>query len=206
MRQVRVAVHASDQLSFSGLAAYLRPNPEFVVAPWCASDGAEVVLVVGDSPAEVAALMKVGAQRSPGVPVIVIAGVLSREVIAVAARIGVVRIMDRSVMTREELAGWIAAAAAGGKQDRVRFAETIPSHAGGLRHLTVAEQQQTRGFERREIEVLRLLADGLDTQEIADRLFYSERTVKTIISGISMRMNLRNRPHAVAYAVRVGAI
>jgi len=58
----------------------------------------------------------------------------------------------------------------------------------------------------REIEVLRLLADGYDTAEIAEKMCYSERSVKHIIQGVTQRLNLRNRPHAVAYALRAGMI
>lgn len=61
------------------------------------------------------------------------------------------------------------------------------------------------GLESREVEVLRLLSEGHDTGEIARRLNYSERTVKNIIHGILARFGLRNRVHAVAYAIRNGA-
>ena len=58
----------------------------------------------------------------------------------------------------------------------------------------------------REIDVLRLMADGLDTNEIAGELCYSERTVKNVIYGVTHRLKLRNRSHAVAYALRTGMI
>jgi DNA-binding CsgD family transcriptional regulator len=58
----------------------------------------------------------------------------------------------------------------------------------------------------REIEVLRLLADGMDTGEVSRQLFYSERTVKNIIHNVTSRLDLRNRTHAVAYAIRQGLI
>ncbi len=54
--------------------------------------------------------------------------------------------------------------------------------------------------------MLKLVADGLDTAEIADSLAYSERTIKNIIHDVTARLNLRNRSHAVAYAVRQGLI
>jgi len=54
--------------------------------------------------------------------------------------------------------------------------------------------------------VLRLMADGMDTGEIARNLSYSERTVKNIIYAITTRLSLRNRSHAVAYAMRAGVI
>jgi DNA-binding NarL/FixJ family response regulator len=62
------------------------------------------------------------------------------------------------------------------------------------------------GLERREVDVLRLLAEGLGTPEIATKLCYSERTVKNIIHGVLTRLQLRNRTQAVAYAVRTGAL
>jgi DNA-binding NarL/FixJ family response regulator len=54
--------------------------------------------------------------------------------------------------------------------------------------------------------VLRLVAEGHDTSEIADQLCYSERTVKNVLHDITTRLQLRNRTHAVAYAVREGLI
>ena len=41
------------------------------------------------------------------------------------------------------------------------------------------------GFEGREVEVLRLLAEGLDTTEIAVKLNYSERTIKNILFAVT---------------------
>jgi DNA-binding NarL/FixJ family response regulator len=56
------------------------------------------------------------------------------------------------------------------------------------------------------VEVLRLVADGLDTTEVAGRLCYSERTVKNVLHDVTTRLRLRNRTHAVAYALRHGLI
>ncbi|MBT0774258.1 hypothetical protein KIH74_35270 [Kineosporia sp. J2-2] len=56
----------------------------------------------------------------------------------------------------------------------------------------------------REIEVLRCIADGMDTAEIAERMRYSERTVKSILHSVTTRCGLGNRVQAVAYAIRAG--
>lgn len=85
--------------------------------------------------------------------------------------------------------GWLAA--------RLR---TIHRDVLEPRGLTVA------GLGTREVEVLRLLAEGLDTAAIAEAMNYSERTVKSIIHGVLTRWRLRNRAHAVAFAVRSGAL
>lgn len=61
-------------------------------------------------------------------------------------------------------------------------------------------------LDARQLTALRLLADGLDTREIARHLCYSERTVKSIIGTITDRLGVRNRTHAVAHALRHGLI
>jgi DNA-binding NarL/FixJ family response regulator len=58
----------------------------------------------------------------------------------------------------------------------------------------------------REIDVLRLLAEGRELTEIAQKLAYSERTVKNILYGVMKRFQLRNRTQAVSYAHRAGLI
>jgi DNA-binding CsgD family transcriptional regulator len=62
------------------------------------------------------------------------------------------------------------------------------------------------GLTPRETEVLRLVAEGHDTAEIAETMCYSERTVKNILHDLTTRLQLRNRSHAVAYAMREGLI
>ncbi len=64
----------------------------------------------------------------------------------------------------------------------------------------------TRRLTDRELSVLRLLAEGDDTGEIASQLAYSVRTVKNIVHDVLMKMNCRNRVHAVAQATRQGLI
>lgn len=59
-----------------------------------------------------------------------------------------------------------------------------------------------RRLSERELLVLRLLAEGFDTLQIAEELHYSERTIKSIVHQVVRRYGLRNRSHAVAFALR----
>jgi len=54
----------------------------------------------------------------------------------------------------------------------------------------------------REIEILRLAADGLTTRDIAARLFLSSSTVKSHLDNIYRKLDASDRAHAVAIALR----
>lgn len=75
-----------------------------------------------------------------------------------------------------------------------RLLQLIPAQPGGA------------GLSPRERDVLRLLAEGHDTREIATDLCYSERTVKNVVHDVLMKLNCRTRAHAVALATREGVI
>lgn len=59
-------------------------------------------------------------------------------------------------------------------------------------------------LSEREVQVLRLVAQGLSNREIADRLVVSERTVRAHVSNILNKLHLANRTQAALYAIREG--
>lgn len=72
-----------------------------------------------------------------------------------------------------------------------------PEHA---RSASVSGSLKHPDLTEREIEVLRLIAKGATNREIAEELVISEGTVKTHISNILSRLNLRDRTQAAIYA------
>ena len=63
-----------------------------------------------------------------------------------------------------------------------------------------------RPLSRREDEVLRLIADGLSNQDIADALVVSVETVRTHIKSLLRKLSARDRAHAVAVGFRLGLL
>ncbi|HLH69076.1 MAG TPA: response regulator transcription factor [Candidatus Dormibacteraeota bacterium] len=60
------------------------------------------------------------------------------------------------------------------------------------------------GLTPREVEVLRLIAQGLSNRQIQERLFVTEATVKSHVNSILAKTGLRDRAQAVSYAFRNG--
>jgi two-component system, NarL family, response regulator LiaR len=75
--------------------------------------------------------------------------------------------------------------------------------------LALAAQESNRGQTKsdltdREQEVLSLLADGLSNREIGQKIFISEKTVKTHVSSILGKLHLADRTQAAIYALKHG--
>jgi DNA-binding NarL/FixJ family response regulator len=77
-----------------------------------------------------------------------------------------------------------------------------------MRAVTVDQgAERIRGeLSDRELEVLRLIANGKDNSQIAEALHISPKTVKNHISNILMKLQIENRIQAAVYAVRSGIV
>ncbi|MHB0884269.1 MAG: LuxR C-terminal-related transcriptional regulator [Bacillota bacterium] len=82
-------------------------------------------------------------------------------------------------------------------QEITRLAERTPGWHGDA---------ATTQLTPREREVLVLVARGLTNQEIADRLFISEKTVRNHISNLLRKLRLKHRTQAAVHAIKAGLV
>jgi DNA-binding CsgD family transcriptional regulator len=68
------------------------------------------------------------------------------------------------------------------------------------------ERREALGITPRELQILELIADGLSNQEIAERIFVSENTVKTHASRLFDKLSARRRTQAVQIGKQLGLI
>jgi DNA-binding NarL/FixJ family response regulator len=205
--RIPVYVYADDPVTQGGLASSLRGRPEVQVVEAGALDEASVAVVACDEVQEESLRVIRALQRNGCPRVVLIVARADEASLLSAIEAGVSGVVRRSEATPESLTAAIRAAQAGDGTLPPDLLGQLLSAMGRLqRQVLMPRGLSVSGLTNREIEVLRLVAEGLDTAEIASSLAYSERTIKNIIHNVTMRLNLRNRTHAVAYALRQGLI
>ncbi|MFJ9351327.1 LuxR C-terminal-related transcriptional regulator [Streptomyces sp. NPDC101237] len=205
---ISIVVRAADPVSLQGAEVLLRRSAGAILLPADQLARADVVLLLANEVTEEAMSWMEEASAvsvNPEMRIVLVADRISRPRLARAVRLGLVSVLPRAQAGFPEITQAVLNSRAGGAQ---MPGELLRSLIEELRTLLRDPTGAILpgGFEGREVEVLRLLADGLDTTEIAARLNYSERTIKNIIFAVTRRLNLRNRTHAVAYAMRIGAL
>jgi DNA-binding NarL/FixJ family response regulator len=200
---IGVHVSAADPLTKAGIVSQLRSAQGFVVSSGDTPHDDGVALVVADDVTD--AITTEIRRCAPGVSRVVPGDLVSDR--PRAAEAGVSGVIRRSEATAHNLAVAIRSAAAGEGTLPPDLLGRLLRQVGELQRQVLSPRGLTfSGLTERETAVLRLLAEGYDTAEVGRRLFYSERTVKNIIHDVTSRLDLRNRAHAVAYAIREGLI
>ncbi len=204
--RIPVFVYASDPVSQAGLASQLRRRPEIHVIDGD-PDAASVAVVLVDEVDEPAVNVVRAVQRNGCPRVVLVVARLEDGGLLSAVEAGACGILRRNEAQPDRLAAAVESAAAGDGSVPPDLLGRLLTQVGRLQREVLSPRGITfSGLAEREIDVLRLVAEGYDTADIARRLSYSERTIKNIIHDVTTRLNLRNRSHAVAYAVREGLI
>lgn len=205
--RVPVFVYAADPISQAGLAAQLRSRPEVRVVEESDVDAALVAVVMADEVDEETIRVVRAIERNGCPRVVLVVTRLDDSGLLAAVEAGACGILRRSDAVPERLVSVVLSAAAGDGSVPPDLLGRLLDQVGRLQRQVLAPRGLTlSGLSEREVEVLRLVSEGLDTGEIASKLAYSERTVKNVIHDITTRLQLRNRSHAVAYALRAGLI
>jgi two-component system NarL family response regulator len=188
-----VVAEAEDAGDAARLGALTRPDLAIVDLHLGGTDGVRVVNAIRES--------------SPATRTLVCATTADTFELYRAIEAGAVAYVLKAEMRVESLAASLRAVHGGDGLIPPPMLGELVEHIGRMSR----EVWSPRGvglarLSPREVEILRLAAEGDDTREIALKLSYSERTVKNAIHDVVIKLGLRNRTHAVAYALRKNLI
>lgn len=196
-----------------GVRAYLETQPDIVVAGEAAS-GAEAVGLCAECAPDVVLLDIVMAgmdgveaarqikQVSPRTQIVVLTSYHDDEHLLPAIRAGALSYLLKDV-TPDELLTAVRKAARG---EAVLHPHVASKLMQSLRGSGGERANLATDLSERESEVLRLIAEGLSNASIGERLFISEKTVKSHVSNILGKLHLTDRTQAAVYAWREGFV
>jgi DNA-binding NarL/FixJ family response regulator len=166
---------------------------------------ADVVIVDAEIPGGHDFIRRV--REVTGARVLVCSSSIEEQDVLAAVQAGAVGYLCKDTVDAETLSTAVHAAFDGAG---VMEPELLGSFLRGVTRVS-REVLEPRGLSlswltSREKQVLRLVAEGHPTREVAQRLCYSERTIKNVIHDVVTKMNARSRSQAVAQAVREGLI
>lgn len=202
--RVRVAVTAPDPITLEGVLSQLRRHPEVELVD--ESGIATVALLIENALDETALARLRRTVRSTGARAVLVVSTLRENELLDVIECGVGAIVWRREATAPRLVQAVVTAASGGGDLPADLLGRLINQVGHFQRGGADRPATFLGLTQREVDVVRLVAEGLDTSEIAIKLSYSERTVKNVMHGLTTRLHLRNRSHAVAYALREGYI
>ena len=198
----RVAVLASKQLTGMGLSTYLESSADIEVLPAAQAAAADVLVVGADALDSRLVMMLRRLTSESDVRSVLVTRGLAEPELPVAAECRVIEVLphtttcDTLVRAVREAARWSGPGSGADLAARLCLQLSRFDHPG----------RADTALGSREVDVLRLVAEGLETTEIASRLWYSERTVRNVLDTVRRRLRLNNRSHTVAYALRAGLI
>jgi DNA-binding NarL/FixJ family response regulator len=214
---VRVVVCDDQMLIRTGLATIIDAQPDLEVVGECGDGRAAVELATRLRPdvvlmdVRMPVLDGIGATRllaGAGVPqpvkVLVLTTFNLDEYVYEALRAGASGFLLKDAPAPQLLHGIRTVATGAALLDPEVTRRLVGRYAARIR--PTGDAGSATPLTARELEVLRLIADGLSNREIAATLQLSQETVKTFVSRILAKLGLRDRVQAVVYAYRHGLV
>jgi two-component system, NarL family, response regulator LiaR len=205
---IRILIADDHSVVRQGLRMFLGLDPELEVIGE-ARDGAEALLRAHELHPDVVlidllmpvmdGIAAIGAIRRelPDIEVIALTSVLDDSSVIGAVRAGAIGYLLKDTEA-DDLCRAIKAAAAGQVQLSPKAAARL------MREVRAPDSPEA--LTEREIDVLRLLAQGQANKQIANNLRIGEKTVKTHVSNILAKLSVPSRTQAALYAVRIGLV
>jgi DNA-binding NarL/FixJ family response regulator len=199
---VRVAVRSSDPLSEAGVASILRGDPRVRLLDGTA---AEVIVVVEDVVGD--GVLSWLREATCDLRYVLVTDQFRPSNLLAAVDRGVMAVLPRRRLHPGQLVAAVISVGNGG----AHFSSALQGELLGRLDTMRREVLEPNGFtmsglSARERSLLRGLAEGLRTDEIATEIGCTERTVKTLLYQLMARHKLNTRSHAVAYALRAGIV
>lgn len=205
--RIPVVVQAPDPISRAGVRSQLAQHPVIDLLDSVEAGPGTVAVLVNEGPDEATLSRLRRLVRSDGARAVLVVNAIREAELLDVIECGVGAIVWRHEASAHRLVQAVLAAARGDGDLPADLLGRLITQVGSLQRTASGQTGvPLSGLVPREIDVLRLVAEGLDTGEIASKLSYSERTVKNVMHGLTTRLHLRNRAHAVAYALREGYI
>lgn len=214
---IRVLVCDDQVLIRTGLATIIDAQPDLAVAGECEDGRAAVDLAARLRPDVVvmdvrmpvldgieATRLLAGAGVERPVKVLVVTTFNLDEYVYEALRAGASGFLLKDAPPSQLLHGIRTVAAGSALLDPEVTRRLVGRYAARIR--PAGSGRSDLPLTPRELEVLRLIADGRSNSEIAAALVISQETVKTFVSRILAKLGLRDRVQAVVYAYRHGLV
>jgi DNA-binding NarL/FixJ family response regulator len=212
---IRVVVADDQAVVRDGLVLLLSASDDVTVVGAAADGNEAVALVLAERPdvalldlrmpkrtgAEVAAVI---AAEAPDVRVLVLTTFADDDAILPALRAGAAGYLTKDASGEELLAAIRDVAAGRTVLDASVQRRLVELVAGPPPAAAPPPSGEVEGLTRREVDVVRLVAEGLSNQQIARRLVVSEATVKTHLNHVLSKLDVDGRPGLVAWAWRQG--
>ncbi|MFD0205079.1 MULTISPECIES: helix-turn-helix transcriptional regulator [Saccharothrix] len=207
MNRIPVAVYAEDQVLRAGITHQLRPRPEVEVVRPDEEHRAAVSLVVVDRVDDETARLLRRLRRSSATRTGLVVGRFDQDALQTTIDCGVTAVLRRAEADQDRLVSTVSALHKGEAVLPGDLLGTLLDHVSRLQRSVLDPNGLSLStLTSREADMLRLVSEGFDTAEIASKTSFSERTVKNVLHEVTTRLQLRNRAHAVGYAMRHGLI